>query len=192
MKQLPGFIKNAVTVSLLAFSAFAANAETLPVAGDFQANHYSGKVTSVDQKNHVVVLTGSEGNEVTVNVPEKAGTLDNLKVGDIVDTTVTHSIAVALDTDIDKAAPTASSTKGSAPATREDPQHEAFRQVNVQLKIKHIDLKENAVTFEGPKGQQKTVAVENPDIQARLKDLKVNQSVRVTYTDSLKIAVRKS
>ncbi|WP_455425931.1 hypothetical protein [Dryocola sp. LX212] len=48
------------------------------------------------------------------------------------------------------------------------------------------------MTFEGPKGGQKTVRVDNPDFQAHLKDLKVNQSVRVAYTDTLKIEVRKS
>lgn len=192
MKQIQTMFKSAAAVSVLAFSAFAAHADTLPLSGNFQADHFSAKVVSVDQKNHEVVLSGSEGNEVTVTVPEQAGDLANLKAGDIVDTTVTHSVAVALDTNVDKSAPTASSTKGNTPATKGDPQHEAFRQVNVELKIKHIDLKKNEVTFEGPKGGQKTVMVDNPDIQAHLKDLKVNQSVRVTYTDTLKIEVRKS
>ncbi|TNV19608.1 hypothetical protein FH968_13865 [Buttiauxella sp. B2] len=187
MKPIHTIIKSAATVSLLAFSVFAANAALLPISGDFQADHFSAKVVSVDQKNHVVVLEGTEGNKVSLNVPEDAGTLTNLKAGDIVDTTVTRSVAVALDTNIDKSAPTASSTKGIEKATPADREHEAFRQVNVQLKIKHIDLKNNEITFEGPKGQQKTITVVDPDVQARLKDLKVNQSVRVTYTDSIQI-----
>lgn len=190
MKPIRTIIKGAATVSLLAFSVFAANAALLPISGDFQADHFSAKVVSVDQKNHVVVLEGTEGNKVSLNIPEEAGTLANLKAGDIVDTTVTHSVAVAFDTNIDKSAPTASSTKGIESATPADRKHEAFRQVNVQLKIKHIDVKKNEITFEGPKGQQKTVTVEDPDAQARLKDLKVNQSVRVTYTDSIQITAQ--
>lgn len=187
MKPIQTFIKGAATVSLLAFSVFSANATVLPVAGDFQADHFSAKIVSVDQKNHVVVLEGEQGNKVSLNVPEEAGTLANLKAGDTVDTTVTRSVAIAFDTNVDKAAPTASTTKGMEKATSGSPEHEAFRQVNVQLKIKHIDLKKNEITFVGPKGQEKTVTVEDPKVQVKLKDLKVNQSVRVTYTDSIKI-----
>ncbi|MGB7803627.1 hypothetical protein [Buttiauxella sp.] len=190
MKPIKTFVKGAATVSLLAFSVFSANAAIQPVAGDFQADHFSAKVVSVDQKNHVVVLEGEQGNKVSLNVPEEAGTLANLKAGDTVDTTVTRSVAIAFDTNVDKAAPTASTTKGMEKATSGSPEHEAFRQVNVQLKIKHIDLKKNEVTFVGPKGQEKVVTVEDPKVQARLKDLKVNQSVRVTYTDSIQIAAR--
>lgn len=190
MKPIQTFIKGAATVSLLAFSIMSANAAVLPVAGDFQADNFSAKIVSVDQKNHVVVLEGTEGKKVSLNVPENAGALANLKAGDTVDTTVTRSVAIALDTNIDKSAPTASTTKGMEKATSGSPEHEAFRQVNVQLKIKHIDLKNNEVTFVGPKGQEKVVKVEDPKVQAKLKDLKVNQSVRVTYTDSIKITAR--
>lgn len=190
MKPIQTFIKGAATVSLLAFSIMSANAAVLPVAGDFQADHFSAKIVSVDQKNHVVVLEGAEGKKVSLNVPENAGALANLKAGDTVDTTVTRSVAIALDTNIDKSAPTASTTKGMEKATSGSPEHEAFRQVNVQLKIKHIDLKNNEVTFVGPKGQEKVVKVEDPKVQAKLKDLKVDQSVRVTYTDSIKITAR--
>lgn len=190
MKPIQTFIKGATTISLLAFSVFSANATLLPVAGDFQADHFAAKVVSVDQKNHVVVLEGEQGNKVSLNVPQEAGTLANLKAGDTVDTTVTRSVAVAFDTNVDKAAPTASSTKGMEKATKDNPEHEAFRQVNVQLKIKHIDLKKNEVTFVGPKGQEKVITVEDPEVQARLKDLKVNQSVRVTYTDSIQVTAR--
>ncbi|AYN27799.1 MULTISPECIES: hypothetical protein [Buttiauxella] len=192
MKPIQTIIKSAATVSLLAFSVFSANAQILPVAGDFQADHFSAKVVSVDQKNHVVVLEGEKGNKVSFNVPEETGTLANLKAGDVVDTTVTRSVAVAFDTNVDKAAPTASSTKGMEKATEASPEHEAFRQVNVQLKIKHIDLKNNTVTFVGPKGQEKVITVEDPEVQARLKEMKVNQSVRVTYTDSIKITAQQA
>lgn len=192
MKPMQALIKSAATLSLLAFSALAANAAMLPVSGDFHADKFSAKIVSVDQKNRVVVLEGESGEKVSVNLPESATSLSKLKAGDIVDTTVSRSVAVALDTDIDKAAPTASSTTGEIKAAQNDPNvsRETFRQVNVQLKIKHIDVKKNEVTFVGPKGQQKVIYVENPDIQARLKDLKVGQSVRVTYTDTIQINVQ--
>lgn len=189
MKALYGLLKSVAVVSLYTFGALTASAAILPVSGNVIADNFTAKVVSVDVANHVVVLAGEDGNNVSVQVPEEARDLANLKAGDVVDTTVTHSVAVAFDTKVDTSAPTASSTQGEMNATKNDPQPggEAFRQVNVQLKIKHIDLKKNEITFVGPKGQEKTITVENPKIQAKLKDLKVNQSVRVTYTDSIKI-----
>ncbi|MCT4703094.1 hypothetical protein MUA02_14650 [Enterobacteriaceae bacterium H20N1] len=192
MKAMQTFIKGATALSLLALTTLGANAATLPVSGDFHADKFAAKIVSVDQKNHVVVLEGEGGDKVALNVPESSSDLAKLKAGDVVDTTVIRSVAVGLDTDIDKSAPTASTTSGESKASDDNPNvgREAFRQVNVQLKIKHIDLKKNEVTFEGPKGQQKVIAIDNPDIQARLKELKVDQSIRVTYTDAIQINVR--
>lgn len=48
-------------------------------------------------------------------------------------------------------------------------------------------MKTLQVTLENPSGQSKTLDVKNPEIQAKLKDLKVGQSVIVTYTDILKV-----
>ncbi|BCQ61091.1 hypothetical protein PBOI14_28410 [Pseudomonas sp. Boi14] len=58
----------------------------------------------------------------------------------------------------------------------------------MQLKITAIDLKKNQLTFEGPAGNKKVVSVEKPEVQQRLKDLKVGQSVLVTYTDILQVS----
>jgi len=63
----------------------------------------------------------------------------------------------------------------------------AFRQIQVQLKITHIDLKNNQVTLENPSGATKVLNVEKPEMRAGLKDLKVGQSVLVTFTDTLQI-----
>jgi hypothetical protein len=78
---------------------------------------------------------------------------------------------------------------GEIRATKDNPNPggEAYRQVQVQLKITHVDLQKNQLTFENPAGQSKTVNIEKPEIQKKLKDLKVGQSVVVTYTDILKV-----
>lgn len=62
--------------------------------------------------------------------------------------------------------------------------------VQVQLKITDIDLKNNQLTFQGPAGNKKVLDVEKPEVQARLKDLKVGQSVVVTYTDVLQVTTQ--
>ena len=159
------------------------------LSATIEADQVTTKVVSVDPANHQVVLEGAEGRQVHVQLTDKAKNLANLKVGDLVKVQVQRSVAAYLDTDVDKGLPGTTERTGElrkAPGT-DNPGGEAFRQVQVQLKITKIDLKKNQVTLENPQGQSKTLDVKKPEIQAKLKDLKVGQSVIVTYTDILKV-----
>jgi predicted RNA-binding protein len=176
----------ATVLSATSFGAFAAD---IPLSATIEADQVTTKVVSVDPANHQVVLEGAEGRQVHVQLTDKAKNLANLKVGDLVKVEVQRSVAAYLDTDVDKGLPGTTERTGElrkAPGT-DNPGGEAFRQVQVQLKITKIDLKKNQVTLENPSGQSKTLDVKKPEIQAKLKDLKVGQSVIVTYTDILKV-----
>jgi predicted RNA-binding protein len=176
----------ATVLSATSFGAFAAD---IPLSATIEADQVTTKVVTVDPANHQVVLEGAEGRQVHVQLTDKAKNLANLKVGDLVKVQVQRSVAAYLDTDVDKGLPGTTERTGElrkAPGT-DNPGGEAFRQVQVQLKITKIDLKKNQVTLENPSGQSKTLDVKKPEIQAKLKDLKVGQSVVVTYTDILKV-----
>ena len=176
----------ATVLSATSFGAFAAD---IPLSATIEADQVTTKVVSVDPANHQVVLEGAEGRQVHVQLTDKAKNLANLKVGDLVKVQVQRSVAAYLHTDVDKGLPGTTERTGElrkAPGT-DNPGGEAFRQVQVQLKITKIDLKKNQVTLENPSGQSKTLDVKKPEIQAKLKDLKVGQSVIVTYTDILKV-----
>lgn len=176
----------ATVLSATSFGAFAAD---IPLSATIEADQVTTKVVSVDPANHQVVLEGAEGRQVHVQLTDKAKNLANLKVGDLVKVEVQRSVAAYLDTDVDKGLPGTTERTGElrkAPGT-DNPGGEAFRQVQVQLKITKIDLKTHQVTLENPSGQSKTLDVKKPEIQAKLKDLKVGQSVIVTYTDILKV-----
>ncbi|MFJ2427412.1 MULTISPECIES: hypothetical protein [unclassified Pseudomonas] len=176
----------ATVLSATSFGAFAAD---IPLSATIEADQVTTKVVTVDPANHQVVLEGAEGRQVHVQLTDKAKNLANLKVGDLVKVQVQRSVAAYLDTDVDKGLPGTTERTGElrkAPGT-DNPGGEAFRQVQVQLKITKIDLKKNQVTLENPSGQSKTLDVKKPEIQAKLKDLKVGQSVIVTYTDILKV-----
>ncbi|MFV9075043.1 hypothetical protein ABQ397_01985 [Serratia fonticola] len=189
MKISHSLTKFATAFSLLAVSITAAYANIIPLAGEVQTEQFAAKVVSVDQQNRVVVLAGKEGHNPSFKLTDQAKDLANLKAGDTIQATIVHSRIVKLDTDLDKAAPAITGIDEESNATKNNPNPNvnAVHQVNVTLKITHIDLKKHQITFEGPAGRQKVVAVEDPAIQARLKDLKVNQSVVVTYTDLLEI-----
>ena len=54
----------------------------------------SGKVISVDAKNHKVVLQEPDGKKKTVKVSKKVTSLDQLKAGDSIDIAITEALAV--------------------------------------------------------------------------------------------------
>ena len=186
LQALTHAIALATVLSTASFSAVAAD---IPLSAAVEADRVTTKVLAVDPANHQVVLEGAEGRQVHIQLSDKAKNLGNLKVGDLVQIEVTRSVAAYLDTDVDKGLPGSTERTGELrnAVGSSNPGGEAFRQVQVQLKITKIDLAKNQVILENPSGQSKTLNVEKPEIQAKLKDLKVGQSVVVTYTDVLKV-----
>ncbi|MHB2241799.1 hypothetical protein [Pseudomonas monsensis] len=186
-------LAKAITLAtVLSATSFGALAADIPLSATLEADQVTTKVISVDAAKHQVVLEGAEGRQVHVQLSEKAKNLANLKVGDLVKVEVQRSVAAYLDTDVDKGLPGTVEHTGELrnAAGSDNPGGEAFRQVQVQLKITKIDLKKNQVTLQNPQGQSKILDVKKPEIQAKLKDLKEGQSVIVTYTDILKVTSR--
>ena len=187
--KLHALAKAITLATVLSATSFGAMAADIPLSATVLADQVTTKVLAVDAAKHQVVLEGAEGQQVHVQLSDQAKNLANLRVGDQVKVEVERSVAAYLDTDVDKGLPGTVERSGelrNAPGT-ENPGGEAYRQIQVQLKITKIDLKNNQVTLENPQGQSKTLDVKKPEIQARLKDLKVGQSVVVTYTDVLKV-----
>jgi hypothetical protein len=178
--------------TLLSAASFNAFAVDVPLSEVVVTEKVTTTVVSVDSPNHHVVLKGPDGKEFPVTLTDKAKNVDKLKAGDTVDIQVTSAVAAYLDTSVDKAPPGSMERAGEVRAApgSDHPGGEAYRQVQVQLKVTHIDLAKNQVTFEGPKGNSKTVDVKKPEIQAKLKDLKVGQTVVVTYTDILTVTTK--
>ncbi len=188
--NVPRSVRQAIAlVTLLCAGNLAAYAADIPLSKSLEADEVTTKVLSVNAATHQVVLAGAEGNPVHVQLSDDAKGLANLKVGDQVKVLTTHSVAAVLDTDVDKSAPDSSESNGVVRATADNPHPggAAFRQIQVQLKITHIDLNKNQVTLENPTGATKMLNVEKPEIRAGLKNLKVGQSVLVTFTDTLEI-----
>jgi hypothetical protein len=190
MKRVNAFTKAAAIASLFA-AISAVHAEEVPISGELIADELTATVVSVDAAKHQVVLKDADGKEAGIQLTPQAKNLDKLKAGDTVHAVVTRSVVAVLDTDVDKA----TSLKEKAGVARPteanpNPGGAAFRQVSVRLKITAIDLAKHQVTLIGPAGNSKTVTVEKPDLQARMKNLKVGQTVAITYTDTLDITTQ--
>jgi len=173
---------------LVATASISVQAADIPIASEALESHVKTEVTAIDQANRQVTVKGPHDKPVTFQLTEKAKALPNLKVGDQVDIYVTRAVAYVLNTDVGGATK-ASEESGTIRATKDNPNPggEAFRQVKVTSQIKKIDLKTHEVSLLPPEGKLQVVKVENPDLQARMKNLKVGQTVDAIYTEVLRV-----
>ena len=174
--------------SLLGTASFTVQAADIPIASEALESHVTTQVTAIDQANRQVTVKGPHDKDVTFQLTEKAKALPNLKVGDEVDIYVTRAVAYVLHTDVG-GEPKASEESGTIRATKDNPNPggEAFRQVRVTSQIKKIDLKNHEVSLLPPEGKLQVVKVEDPELQARMKNLKVDQTVDAIYTEVLRV-----
>lgn len=188
MKSTRSLARAIALASLMSAASFTAQAAELPIASEALESHITTQVTAIDLANRQVTVKGPHEKGVTFQLTEKAKALPNLKVGDQVDIYVTRAIAYVLDTKVG-GAPKASEESGTIRATKDNPNPggEAFRQVRVTSKIEKINLKTHEVTLLPPEGKVQVVKVEKPELQARMKNLKVGQTVDAIYTEVLRV-----
>lgn len=188
MNSLCTLARAVALASLVATASFTVQAADIPIASEALESHIKTEVTAIDQESRQVTVKGANDKPVTFQLTEKAKALPNLKVGDKVDIYVTRAVAYVLNTEVG-GAPKASEESGTIRATQANPNPggEAFRQVKVTSQIKKIDLKTHEVSLLPPEGKLQVVKVENPDLQARMKNLKEGQTVDAIYTEVLRV-----
>ncbi|MBH3427156.1 hypothetical protein [Pseudomonas alkylphenolica] len=191
MKPLRSLTHAIAIASLLSAASFAVQAKDILISGTALEDDVVTKVLAIDMATRVVTVDGPDGKPVDIQVSEKAKALGNLKVGDQVNVHVTRAVATVLNTEVG-GEPGASKEAGVIRATKDNPNPggEAFRQIKITSKITAIDLNKHEVTLLPPEGPRKTVIVEDPELQARMKNLKVGQTVDLVYTDVLTITTQ--
>ncbi|MFJ4445306.1 hypothetical protein ACIPZ8_24875 [Pseudomonas sp. NPDC089422] len=188
MKPICTLARAVALATLMSAATFTVQAAEIPIGSQALESHVKTQVTAIDLANRQVTVKGPNDKDVTLQLTEKAKALPNLKVGDNVDIYVTRAIAYVLNSNVG-GAPKASEESGTIRATKDNPNPggEAFRQVRVTSQIKKIDLKTHEVTLLPPEGKLQVVKVENPDLQKRMKNLKVGQTVDAIYTEVLRV-----
>ena len=145
-------------------------------------------VTAVDQAARMLTLKTANGKELTTEVPPEVKNLKQIKVGDVV--TVTYTLALAFRLNPTKAAPSEATTAVATAKPGEKPAGVVGTVVTITARVEAIDLKENTVTFKGPKGKTRTVAVRDSTYREMLKQLNVGDSVQVDYSEAVAITVK--
>ncbi len=189
MNPIRSLARAVALATLVSATSLTVQAADIPIGSEALESHVTTQVTAIDLANRQVTVKGPDDKkDVTFQLTEKAKALPNLKVGDQVDIYVTRAVAYVLNTEVG-GAPKASEESGTIRATADNPNPggEAFRQVRVTSQIKKIDLEQHEVSLLPPEGKLQVVKVENPELQARMKNLKVGQTVDAIYTEVLRV-----
>ncbi|KJK06039.1 MULTISPECIES: hypothetical protein [Pseudomonas] len=188
MKPLRTLTHAIALASLMTAASFSVHAEDILISGTALEDDVVTKVLAIDMDKRLVTVEGPNNTQVPIQLTDKAKALGNLKVGDQVNVHVTRSVATVLDTTVG-GEPGASKEAGVIRATKDNPNPggEAFRQIKITSKITKVDLKTHEVTLLPPEGPQKVVKVEDPELQEKMKNLKVGQTVDMVFTDVLTI-----
>jgi hypothetical protein len=146
-------------------------------------------ITAIDAAKRLVTVKGEGGESFDIEASPEVKNFDKLKVGDVVVATYTESLALRMAKPGEAATPglkettTATPGKGVAGGGGGKVGHE----VTATLKVEAVDAKANKVTLGDGAGRSRTIDVVNPQVQERLKTIKVGEMVIVTYTQSLAI-----
>lgn len=157
--------------------------------GVFADNLIEGEATivTVDQGTRLVTLRNDQGEVTTVKAPADAD-LTRVKAGDRVGVAYYESVAINLaKPDTPLGATGATVTQRAAPDQL--PGRAVGDTTVITAEVTAINLNSNTVTFKGPEGNLRTVHVTNPELQPRLRNLKVGDILQFTYTEAVAIRI---
>lgn len=151
----------------------------------------TAKVVSIDQATRQVTLKGPLGNVISFVADERIKRLKEVSVGDEVTADYYISIAGELraPTEEEKQTPltiiagTERADKSAAPAGG------GLRSFKVVATVIGLDLPTQTVTLEGPMGNSGSIRAEQVE---KLKQLRLGDTVIVTYTEALAISLQKA
>ena len=178
-----------VLAAIAAGAYFFLNKPQAPVAAvaaQESALIYDGEVTKIDAATRTVTLKNQDGETSIVAGPEVKNFAE-IKVGDRFD--VVYELAVAIELVKVKNPGTtgeqATTTTTTAPQG-DKPGISTTNTITATANVEAIDAAKNTVSLKGPQGNIFKVKVLNPDL---MKDIAVNDQVKVVYTEAIAAVV---
>ena len=150
-----------------------------------EAVKVTAEVEAIDPKNRIVTLRGPEGNEFAVLADESVRNFAQIKVGDKL--VVEYIQAVAVDFQKGDGIRMISTYDDSERAKAgHKPGAAALRKITVVTNIYAVNQAKGTVLVRGPYGHFAEVKMKDPSM---LTGVKVGDQMKVTYTDSVAIAL---
>jgi cold shock CspA family protein len=125
------------------------------------------------------------GDEMPIQVPADVKGFDSLKVGSKVDVDYYRSMAVSLAPTGSK--PTVNERKGRM---IDEGGGVRGREVTISAEVVSVDQDAKTVTFKGPKGNLRTINVQNPALQEKLPSLKPGQVVQFDFVEAVAASIQ--
>jgi hypothetical protein len=141
-------------------------------------------IEAIDKTNRTVRLKGPKTGSVDIKAPAQLEGFNSLKVGDQVTATYFAAYAVNVRRPGDPAPPAAPTT--TTVRKERTPGSETRSQQTFTVTVQAIDQKAPSLTVKGPKGRVVPLAVQDAK---QLQNLKVGDTVDVTYYESLLVKV---
>ena len=179
-----------VVLAAVAIGAyFALNQPKPPVAAEAaqeSALIYDGEVIKIDAATRSITLKNQDGESTIVAGPEVKNFAE-IKVGDRFD--VVYELAIAIE--LVKVKNPGATSEQVTTATTTAPQGDkpgmiTTNTITATANIEAIDATKNIVSLKGLQGNIFKVKVQNPDL---MKDIAVNDQVKVVYTEAIAAVV---
>jgi len=146
-------------------------------------------IETVDPQTREVLLTGQNGNRMVMTLGPQVQNFAQLRSGQRVTVTYNQALAASIAPAGPGAPPTAVMT-GSTAAPGQLPGASVGGAVTVRVVVTSVNLSSNTVSFVGPRGIPREVAVKDPAMQALLRSLSPGSQVDVTYAEALAVSVQ--
>jgi DNA-directed RNA polymerase subunit H (RpoH/RPB5) len=179
-------------VAALTITAIPAAAQ--PAAGKAQVveagyTMLTATVVRVDLKTREVELRDEKGKAFKISVNEAVKNLDQVKPGDIVNATLTESIAYEVKKPGQASPGTVAKPGEASLKPGEKPKGVVGKVTTKTVTVVAIDAKAQTIRIKEADGEARTIAVNDP---SRLVGVKVGDLVEITYTESTAFSVEKA
>jgi hypothetical protein len=180
----------AVALALPFVEAIAQDAPTkqqvIDAVAGAEVTHLTATVEAVDMKTRTVTLRGPRGNAVDLQAGPEVKNLAQVKVGDKVEVDYMESLGLALKRG-ENLRTREETTSVTVPKGPQKPHGQIVRKVTMTASVLDLDQTNQTVRLQGPKGKVRDVKVKDPKV---LEDVKVGDTVQVTYIEGVAIRVK--
>jgi hypothetical protein len=185
-------IPASLAIALLAVAAPAASAQTAappPGVAMSELTTLTATVESVDTTAREVLLRGDGGRMVTVKAGPEVRNLGQVRPGDRVVLDYREAIAVEIVRPGDTRPPVGGVAAAGRAEPGQRPAGVAGEAVRVRVRIDTVDARAGVVTFTGPRGATRTVAVREPEMRDFVRGLRPGEEVDIAYAEALAVRV---
>jgi hypothetical protein len=185
-------IPASLALALLATAAPTAMAQTAtppPGAAVSRLTTLTATVETVDMTAREVLLRGEGGRLVTVVAGPEVRNLAQVRPGDRVVMDYQEAIAVEIVRPGDARPPVGGVAGAGRAEPGQRPAGVVGEAVRVRVRIDAVDADAGVVTFTGPRGAARTVAVREPAMRDFVRGLRPGEEVDIAYAEALAVRV---